>query len=305
MKSTHIVIGFVLLAFVSIGFTANEGTTSLEFLSLQPDARSAVFRSAFVSVADDVNASAINPSGLILQKKMEASISHALWVSGISLEHVAFGLNMKKAGTLALNATYLNSSELTFLTAAGEQNLSTGSLSAGFSYGVMVIKNLMALGASAKFVTETIDSSSSVGFSSDAGILVAPAKGFQIGLSVKNLGVSGTVSGLPMEFIGGLSYKYRWKEILLESLQLAIATKIPLYANIGFGGAVEASLKPSKSIGVKLRTGLEYPDAAGSGLMNMLAFGAGITYSKIGFDWSMLSLGDLGYAHRMSLSWKM
>jgi len=83
------------------------GTTSADFVKIGMGARAAGMGDAFTAVADDATAMYWNPAGLVLARGTEFSLTHAVWLQGISDEYFAFTQNLKRDGAFGGALEYL------------------------------------------------------------------------------------------------------------------------------------------------------------------------------------------------------
>lgn len=83
------------------------GTTSVDFEKIGMGARAAGMGDAFTAVADDATAMYWNPAGLVLARGTEFSLTHSVWLQGISDEYFAFTQNLKRDGAFGGALEYL------------------------------------------------------------------------------------------------------------------------------------------------------------------------------------------------------
>jgi hypothetical protein len=83
------------------------GTTSANFEKIGMGARAAGMGDAFAAVADDATAMYWNPAGLVLARGTEFSLTHTVWLQGISDEYFAFTQNLKRDGAFGGSLEYL------------------------------------------------------------------------------------------------------------------------------------------------------------------------------------------------------
>ncbi|MCK4447841.1 MAG: UPF0164 family protein, partial [Candidatus Marinimicrobia bacterium] len=64
------------------------GTTSAQFLKIEPGARSVGMGGAFVAVANDATAIYSNPAGIARLSGIEAFFIHSEWLAGLNYDFV-------------------------------------------------------------------------------------------------------------------------------------------------------------------------------------------------------------------------
>lgn len=71
------------------------GTSSGSFLRIGLGARPAAMAGAFVAIADDINACAWNPAGLVHLEGSQLAVNHISWAADIGYSHACYGLPVK------------------------------------------------------------------------------------------------------------------------------------------------------------------------------------------------------------------
>ena len=169
------------------------GTTAGQFLKIGPGARPLAMGGAYVGVSDDIYAVYYNPAGVAISKgNGQAAFNHTQWLADVSYDFAAASLNVESLGTLFVTITSLRVPEekvRTFEFPEGNgQFWDAGSV----SFGVGFAKSLtdrFSIGFHAKYIQESIWSTSARGFALDVGTYyVTPFNDLVIGASVSNFG---------------------------------------------------------------------------------------------------------------------
>lgn len=175
------------------------GTTSGQFLLIEPGARIAAMGNAGVSVFGDVQAAYYNPAVIGQLDHWELAFSHARWFADIAYDHAAASIPLGKWGTMLASVTSLRSGDIVVRTVdqplgTGEQ-YSVNDVALGVGYGFQVTDRV-SVGGQVNYVQETIWHSSAGTFTVNLGSLYEFASnGVRIGASLSNFGTSSRFSG--------------------------------------------------------------------------------------------------------------
>lgn len=283
------------------------GATPLNFLFLDADARPVALGGAYAAVADDANSMLYNPAGLAFLDSHQAKLMHAEHFQGVTQEYAAVAVKepverFKNSGVgLMLNTVGYGDINRTTLSnprgdALGSFGIRDWALAAGF--GAKTGLEWLGLGAAVKYLREDIDSVSAQAVAVDLGIRadLNSLLGQRIffGLALQNLGPkikfqSGS-EDLPANLKAGLAYRF------LKSGILALDVNQPRKGNRTVHAGVEYVARKS----VAVRVGYNGRNEAGAGI----TVGGGLVLHSFGLDYAFVPFGDLGSAHRFSLSFK-
>ncbi len=165
-------------------------TRACQFLKLEVGAEAAALGGAYVAGVDDLSALFWNPAGLSHISGSSFYGTYTSLYAGIQHGYVAYGMPLGRSDYLGVSVTYLNSGEMEVTTLEypeGSGEIFTVSdLAVGLSYSRKLTDRL-SVGATVKFVNETIwrESASTFGFDIgsqfDTGI-----KGVKLGMAITN-----------------------------------------------------------------------------------------------------------------------
>jgi tetratricopeptide (TPR) repeat protein len=261
------------------------------FLSWGAGARSLGMGKAFVSIADDASATYWNPAGLAQIDRKEVTALHAILWADTIYDFISYVHPITGIGTVGGSITRLYSGKFD---GRDENNISTHEFSdsqtaLGASYGKQIV-DVLALGASIKYVTHNLDDHKNGNFTIDiGGMYKSPmVEHLQVGLNLRNLiGMrtgAPTEDKLPLTLRFGFNYK-----LLRDRLALVVdleKSKAPLSYHFG------AEYWAFQYLAVRL--GMDPEE---------FTLGFGIRYRDYGLDYAFAT-HDLGGSHRLSASWK-
>lgn len=233
------------------------GRTGAAFLEIGVGAREAALGSAATSLAYDANQIFWNPAGTALapDQKLSAAFSYSDWIADLKYTAAAVGYNLGATGTATIGVQVFGVSDIP----ANRQNgysdpflkdlVTDHNTSETFNYTDLALSvsysryflDKLALGATFKYVSETIDGvgASAIGF--DFGsIYKIGFSGWQIAARLSNLGTEMTfynqANPLPLTFsIGTSIYPVNTEQ---ARVMLAVdATKPQDSQQLIFGGA--------------------------------------------------------------------
>ncbi len=169
------------------------GTTAGQFLKIAPGARALGMGGTYVGISDDIYAAYYNPAGIAINKGSgEVAFNHSQWLADISYDFAAVSLNLDTFGSLFFSVTSFRIPEdkvRTFEFPEGNgQYWDAGSVSFAVGYAKS-LTDRFSIGFNAKYIRESIWSSSSSGFALDVGTYyITPFNDLVIGASISNFG---------------------------------------------------------------------------------------------------------------------
>ena len=146
--------GFLIIASVA---TAQVGITSVPFLQIEPDSRSAGMGNTGVALADNAAALFWNPAGFAFQEGTQIGITHSNWLPNFNTDlfydYIVGKMHIDGIGTIGAHITYFNLGEQV---QTDETGLELGTFrsyefASGASYGFKVNENF-AVGTGFRFI---------------------------------------------------------------------------------------------------------------------------------------------------------
>ena len=293
----------VILLIIAISFSvfAGTGTDGFNFLKIKPSARATSIGDGFVAIADDVNACFYNPAGLAQIDNPEVSLMHMMYVAETSYEYGAAAMPVGDNLRVGLFGVYLNYGSIATTTenSSGVYTATTGSYSpSDIAFGLSLAYKLgddLSLGINAKYAGETIDTSSASAILADIGALTK-IEGVNIGAAIYNVGGNIGNDKAPMSARVGASYKFTVEKE--NDLTVAIGTGYTM-ASGQLGVTAGGEYYYEDFLVMRASYGMGYD-------LDSLNIGAGLRGNlegmKAGIDYNFSMLGDLGSAHRVSLT---
>ncbi len=276
------------------------GTSAAQFLKMGAGARAQAMGEAFSAVADDVTAGYWNPAGLAQLGTPEIAAMQNTHFVDTQYQYLAGALPSGK------NAFGLSLYRLDHGSIDGydKQDQKTGSFNAGSTAGsfsiARTINDDLRIGASAKYVSETIDTEKATAFALDIGGLMR-WNGFNFSAVIQNIGPAMRMvkdsSPLPLTMRAGAST--RW---LQEKLLVAVEVSKPNDANVSLHAGAE--YKVTSLLAVRGGYSVTPGQSADLGGLTGLNAGLGMQLKRFNLDYSIAPFGDLGLSHKFSLGYK-
>lgn len=281
-----------------------EGTSAFQFLQLGVGARPSAMGETFAGVADDVNSIYWNPAGLAGLERREATLTHALWLEGITYSNGACALPLRR-GVIGAAFNVLNTGDIQKVDNTGlrlSENFNLLDAMGIFSYARKW--DNLALGANLKYISSRIEEETAHSYAADLGALYG---GFRpwgrrlgLGLSVQNIGTKAKYvseeSSLPVLVRAGASLQ------LFKSLMIASDLNyIEKNINIHYGAEYTRAFG---TVVLAARAGYKDDTVRELGALSGLTAGMGVKWSGYQLDYAWNSFTDLGITHRFSLGIK-
>lgn len=304
-----------VLTFLSLAAAAgrcaaasNEGASGGQFLRVGVGAKASALGET-ASTISGVQSVFYNPAGLSAVKDMEAYFSQVSWVQEVSYSNLAFA---KRAGggVFGLAVGYLSSPSTDkydkFGTRLSESySASDMAVTLGYSRRLAAKANF---GVNAKYISSKLEDEAATALTLDAGVKYAVLPGkLVLGAALQNMGGRLTYisegDSLPLNLKFGGQYTVSLEKNLATKKDLTIFTDLNYVrdsgptANIGVDVLSVYDKDTTFSIRAGYRTGAGEKTAG-------LAAGIGVDMKGYLVDYAYAPMGDLGNAHRLSLTVK-
>jgi hypothetical protein len=318
-RRAFILSGFCvfIFAFAPNARAAGAGTSAATFLDLGFGARPLGMGEAFVAMADDVSALHYNPAGLSLPQPAmksapgayEVLFTHTLYIQSISLDQLGL---IRRPWGLSVTSLRLGGIEGRTSETDTASNFGASDVAIGASYGRTV--GPVGLGATVKYIHESIGGASAGAYAADFGVLhqfeSAPVS---VGADLANVGTKirfiDQAFPLPMVLRAGATYGRTKSFPHALSIQVDLPRDgdpvIRLGAEYqGFGPFALRVGYRTFSSGQKDAVLGKSLGSASSGFTEFygLFLGMGLQTKLGNLDYAIMPYGELGLAHRLSLS---
>lgn len=280
---------------------AEHGATAAPYLKIDPSARSAALGGAFAGVANDAGAVFHNPAGLALLPYQELMFSHLELLQGMHCEAVAYALPVYDSRlSLGFYGELMTSGSMVRYDSTGgsEGNFSAAEANLGAAAAFRLGRGFAA-GASLKALYQGLASEKAYTAAFDAGGIYTRGK-WRFGVSVQNAGAPlklyEEAFDLPLSVKAGLMYR-GWRYAALSAQLTRYLGEDP-FLSLG----AEAPVLLTSRNTVFLRGG--YRTGSSSGAGSGLSLGIGVRDRRLEFNYALTPMGDLGAAHRATISYK-
>jgi hypothetical protein len=270
-----------------------------DFLFLDANARPAALGGACTALAADASSLLYNPAGLARVTSHDVTFMHNAYMQGIDQEYAAYA----SPEGWSSNLNYLSFGDVQKTTLSNPDGTGLGEttltdLAFGAGYGFPLSASLSA-GVGVKYIRETIDDVTEKGFALDAGGLyeVSALRGLSLGLVLQNFDLDpgvrfkGKKETLPLNLRAGAAYSFRVHgHENMVSLDVTKGRRQD--AQMAAGGETQF-LGP-----LVLRFGFTTRNDAGIGI----TAGFGYLFKAWSIDYAFVPMGDIGNAHRISMT---
>jgi hypothetical protein len=236
--------GFLLtcaLLLLSGGLHAQSktGTSTGQFLLIEPSARIAAMGNAGSTLFGDIESAYYNPAAIGMLSSSGAQFTHSLWIADITYDYAALGLKLGDFGNLYASVTSLNSGEIDVRTV--DQPLGTGErytvedLAFGIGYGRRV-SDQFSVGVQAAYISETIWHSGLSAYALNVGTLYRISeRGLHIGASISNFGTRARYDGTDLRILYDQNPGVFGDNATLPGALLTDDFPLPILFRVGIG----------------------------------------------------------------------
>lgn len=217
MKRLRIFLVVLLCVVVALsgdvlaGNKSKKGTAGALELLLPVGARGTALGGSYLAGISGVEAIHWNPAGLAATTtgSVEALFSHMNYIADIGVDYGAVGVRFPGFGTLAFSLKAIDFGDIPVTTEALPEGTGEEFSPSFVNFGVTYARRLtdrINVGATARFISESILRTSAQGFSFDAGVQYAFGgdawtKGLRLAVALKNLGPTMQFDGKDLERI--------------------------------------------------------------------------------------------------------
>ncbi|MEK7475134.1 MAG: PorV/PorQ family protein [Candidatus Coatesbacteria bacterium] len=314
---TNVLVGFL----VTVRLAQAAGGTALDAFNFVTGARAAGMGGAAVAVVSDVTALQWNPAGLARSSEISTTLSHLVWVADINYSYAGVAVPVPAGwaglpvnGTAGFSVQMFNygSIESTRGLAAAVDASDLG-FTAG---GAVRVAEAVSGGAAVKVFHHALGGAGVSEAAIDAGAAYeAVPDALSIGLVVQNLGYSGSLEGrtppLPasMKLGFGFGFEVTREPLPIEGeapkwhpkVRALLSGDIIAYQRgepVNYTMGAEANLNGILYGRVGLQSAIKAAGASAG-----LSGGVGLSFYGFRLDYAYGSVGDLGHAQYVSLSW--
>lgn len=290
-----------LLALPAFAATGGGQSTSQSFRLLR-GARAAGMGGAYVAVASGVDSLQWNPAGMNQLRAAQLAAGHLNWLDGVSDDYLQLGLPIYGLGAWGLGVDYLYAQDQAYDNwgNAGE-NFNVFDFSLQLALAVELPMDMHA-GFLYKTLRQGYGSQFAMGSALDFGWQWRDLfKMLDLGVTLQNVGtpmaLGGNFAVLPITYKGGAALHFgpQWLVALDYDHQ-----------PVDFFNKWHAGTEYSAKVGdwsVAGRGGYTLGPEQDQGSLAGLALGLGIGTGKWMIDYAFTPQGDLGQAHRVTLTW--
>ena len=279
---------------------AQTASDAAAFLEIDGGARAAAMGGAFTPIADDASSVFYNPAGPASAGKPEIMLSHCQWLEGLWNDHIAYIQPVSDRLTIFTAISALAGPSLEKYNIAGDKTGSFTAIDGAFGAGAALIltKNFYA-GINFKAVYEQADKEKAYAYAGDIGFIRNYDR-LRLGFAVQNIGTKMKLYresfDLPRISRGGAAYHLTDKYwVSVEGIKIGEGETF-------FAGGAEGEFNLTKSEIGFIRLG--YKDGRSKNTGSGIAAGVGIKSGDLSGDYAFSSFGDLGDAHRITLSFR-
>lgn len=295
MKKTIFVLALMMAAAASFAATNNSVSIIYPVLDIGAGARAMGMGEAYTAVADDASAVYWNAAGLGTIKNIQVALTYDKWFVDTMFSQAMFAYPLS-AGTIGADIVYMNLGELKLRDIYGAGTGTVNPYVIGGSVGYGISFGDVSAGAALKVITQSTNKTQSAAFAGDAGAMYRMGI-FSAGLNLQNMGV-GSGYSLPMNIKAGVAIK----PVNLARHGLLIALDTQCLFKDAFSLSAGAEYVYDNMLAARLGYKFGFSQTNLDGIKG-LSGGVGVKAEGFSFDYAVALSGDLGIAHRATLSY--
>ena len=277
----------------------NAGTRAMTFLKIGVGAKAIGMGESQVAAADDLYASFWNPAGLTKLQRPQLALMHNEWFAEINQEFVGMAFPIGKSNTVGISANFLSFGDIQGRDQDGNltEIFRPYDIAMTLSYARGIGQSL-ALGINAKYMREQISDENGTGVAFDFGGMYAPSNlPISFGINAQNVGprVKYVEDAFQLPFVLRLGTAYKFfNDNAILTMDFIRPTDNDNAIGLGIGYTIANILQ--------IRTGYKYQLGGNDlGAISGLTGGFGLSILRFQIDYALVSFGDLGLTHRLSL----
>ncbi len=188
------------------------GTTAAPFLKISVGGRALSMGDAVTSLTGDVTGLYWNPAGIAGMTTSQVGLSHYSYIADLTYDFAAASFPVSDAGTFGVYFSILNSPDIERTTinnpmGTGEK-VSAAFYAVGVGYG-RDLTDRFSIGASVKYIRESIWHSMAEGYGFDIGLIyLTPFKNIKLGMMISNFGPSMQMDGRDLQIQHDISSSF-------------------------------------------------------------------------------------------------
>lgn len=302
----------ILLVFVSLNALHEDaGTTGFAFFKVRYSARAAAMAEAFTGVTGDADLAFYNPAGLINLEKRQIKTTYLNYLEDFKGGSFVYAAKYSSKTAYTVFAQYLTSSDIEKTVINSDNSWQKkGSYTAGnMLFGVAFAHKLnetIDFGITAKYLNDEIDENKASAIAADISVNHLTAnKKLRLGVSVQNLGKqikyytnSEYDEKLPTTLNAGFAYQANKK------LLLCVDGIKPFKDDFKLKFGAEYKIHPIFDLRAGYKAYASDWKLGDDDALSGFSFGFGANWKQKTLDYAIVSYGDLGYVHQVSLSYK-
>lgn len=193
------VLLIIILFATYVAAQSKVATTAAPFLNIGVGPRAVAMGGAFIATANDVTSLYWNPAGASRSDRNDALFAYTSWFADINYSWTGAMVKLGDAGTIGLSITYLDYGDIEITTLAEQdgtgQYFSSYDMNIGLSYAYN-LTDKFSLGATVKYIQQTIWTASATAFAADLGVLFhSDIYGLRIAATMTNFGTDMQLEG--------------------------------------------------------------------------------------------------------------
>ncbi|MCF7920014.1 MAG: PorV/PorQ family protein [Candidatus Cloacimonetes bacterium] len=307
------ILTFLLICFTLSSWALSEdaGTTGFAFFKLAFSPRAAALGYAFAGVANDPEAVFYNPAGLYQLKEKQISAVYMSYLEDINCGAVIYSHPRSDNANTTFYARFLTTEETrtesdeqgNYLGTNGTFGASDLELGAAYAHH---FSSTLNVGATAKFIYESLDSNSALAFACDFGLYhITTNPKLHFGLVLRNVGIqlsSFTSSNYDehLPVTADLGFGYRANSKLLLAADIYRPLNSDFYGRFG----IEYTFHQMLQLRLGYKTdATDWKKGADGDALAGFSGGFALNWQKYILNYAFLSYGDLGLVNQISLTY--